>query len=297
MKRIYIAGCGGMLGEAFYEVFRADFELKCSDIDLNAPWLSYLDIRDLAAYRQEVSAFRPDYLFHLGACTDLEACELDPGNAHLTNTLAVEHAAAIANELDIPLLYIGTAGIFDGRKQVYDETDSPSPLGCYARSKYAGERHVRAHVRQHLVCRAGWMMGGGPAKDKKFVHKIMRQLREGRTELAIVNDKLGSPTYTRDFARNVRALLETQNWGLYNMVSSGTSSRVEVAAAILEFTGLKDRVRITEVPSAYFRDAYFAERPASECLLNSRLDRIGLNRMRDWRVALKEYIEDYCRRG
>ncbi|QTN30086.1 NAD(P)-dependent oxidoreductase [Rhodoferax sp. AJA081-3] len=293
MKKIYISGCGGMLGEAFYEVFGAGNLLKCTDIDVNAPWLTYLDIRDLDAYRKDVADFSPDYLFHLGACTDMEYCERNPENAWRTNAMAAENAAYIANELGIPLLYIGTAGIFDGHKQLFDDWDTPNPLSCYARSKYAGELFVREHVRQHLVCRGGWMMGGGPAKDKKFVQKIMRQLAQGKKELSIVNDKFGSPTYTHDFAHNVKVLLETEYWGVYNMACDGLTSRVEVARAILELRGLQDRVAISEVPSSHFREEYFAERPPSECLVNAKLKLRQLNTMRHWKVALKAYLDDY----
>ncbi len=293
MKRIYIAGCGGMLGAAFYEVFKAECTLKCTDIDVNAPWLSYMDIRDLSAYRKDVTEFQPDYLFHLGACTDMEDCERDPDNAWLTNTIAVENAVYIANELNIPLLYIGTAGIFDGQKQQFDDWDLPNPISCYARSKYAGEVFVREHVERHLVCRAGWMMGGGPAKDKKFVQKIMRQLANGVTELQIVNDRYGSPTYTIDFAHNVNALLKREYWGTYNMACSGLTSRLEVARAILELRGLSNQVRINEVPSTHFLTEYFAVRPPSECLVNAKLSLRQLNSMRPWKIALEAYLNDY----
>ena len=74
-KKIYAAGCGGMLGEAFYKVFSKQYELKCSDIDVNEDWLSFLDFRDLEAYKKDVTKFKPDYLFHIGAFTDLEFCE------------------------------------------------------------------------------------------------------------------------------------------------------------------------------------------------------------------------------
>ena len=93
MERIYIAGCGGMLGDAFYKVFGTDYKLKCTDIDLNEPWLSYLDFRDHESYRKDVMEFKPDYLFHLGAYTDLEYCELHPADTYATNTLSVENAA------------------------------------------------------------------------------------------------------------------------------------------------------------------------------------------------------------
>ena len=183
-------------------------DLRCTDIDVNEDWLDYLDFRDLDAYREDVLAFAPDYLFHLGALTDLEYCETHPDEAYATNALAVENAVYIANELDIPLLYIGTAGIFDGEQELYDDWDAPNPLGAYARAKWAGEEFVRQNARRYLICRAGWMMGGGPRKDKKFIQKLMRQLHDGSTELNVVDDKLGTPTYTRDFAHNVRLLLE-----------------------------------------------------------------------------------------
>jgi dTDP-4-dehydrorhamnose reductase len=178
-KKIYIAGCGGMLGEAFYEQFRNDYDLKCTDKDVNEDWLSFLDFRDFEKYRQDVENFNPNYLFHLGAHTNLEFCEKNPEDTYLTNTLSVENAVFIANKLNIPLLYISTAGIFDGKKDLYDDWDTPNPLGVYARSKYMGERYVVENANKYLVCRAGWMMGGGPKKDKKFIQKLMKQLKEG----------------------------------------------------------------------------------------------------------------------
>ena len=128
-KKIYIAGCGGMLGEAFYRQFKDEYDIKCTDKDVNAPWLSFLDFRDFDAYKKDVEEFAPDYLFHLGAYTDLEWCEQNADEVYLTNTLCVENAVYIANKLDIPLLYISTAGIFDGKKQLYDDWDQPNPLG------------------------------------------------------------------------------------------------------------------------------------------------------------------------
>ena len=292
-RKIYIAGCGGMLGEAFHHVFGAKFELKCSDIDVNEEWLSYLDFRDFDAYRADVLAFRPEYLFHLGAHTSLEYCEEHPDDAYTTNTLAVENAVHIANELNIPLLYISTAGIFDGAQETYDDWDDPNPLGHYARSKFVGERFVAANCRQHLICRAGWMMGAGPKKDKKFIQKLMKQLKDGKRELFIVDDKLGTPTYTRDFARNVELLLEKRFWGIYNMVCSGVTSRLEVAEYLVGALGVSDTVKITPVHSDFFAQEYFAARPPSERLLTVKLDLRGLNVMRDWRECLREYLAEY----
>jgi len=232
-EKIYIAGCGGMLGEAFYEQFKDNYDLKCTDIDLNEKWLSYLDFRDLDSYWEDVESFTPQYLFHLGAHTDLEYCERNVEDSYLTNTTSVENAVYIANGLDIPILYVSTAGIFDGNKQLYEDWDKPNPLGVYARSKYYGERFVVENARIYYICRAGWMMGAGPLKDKKFIQKIMLQLKEGKKELHVVNDKDGTPTYTHDFAKNVKALIQTGYVGLYNMVCGGQTSRLEVAQEII----------------------------------------------------------------
>jgi dTDP-4-dehydrorhamnose reductase len=282
-----------MLGEAFYKVFGERFDLKCTDKDVNEDWLSFLDFRDFEAYRQDVGDFRPEYLFHLGAHTSLEYCEENYEDAYRTNTLAVENAVHIANALNIPLLYISTAGIFDGAQETYDDWDEPNPLGHYARSKFVGEKFVAANCRRHLVCRAGWMMGAGPKKDKKFIQKLMQQLKDGKTELFVVDDKLGTPTYTRDFARNVELLLEKEFWGIYNMVCSGVTSRLEVAEYLIRALGLEQAVKVTPVSSDYFKAEYFAQRPPSERLVTAKLDLRGLNVMRDWRVCLEEYLEDY----
>ncbi len=280
-----------MLGQAFYRAYR-DIELRCTDIDSNESWLSHLDFRDLERYRRDVRDFKPDALFHLGAHTDLEFCELNVDDAYATNAMAVSNAVHIANELEIPLIYVSTAGIFDGRKDAYDERDAPNPLGHYARSKYLGERCVVDHAHQYLVCRAGWMMGGGPDKDKKFVQKIMAQLKAGKTEICAVDDKLGSPTYTHDFAANARLLLESECRGLYNMTGLGQTSRLEVAREMVEILGLTERVDVKAVDSSFFGQEYFAARPRSERLVNRKLELEGLNIMRDWRIALGEYLRN-----
>lgn len=292
-KKIYLAGSGGMLGEAFYRVFKDEFELKCTDKDVNTDWLSFLDFRDLDKYRADVKAFKPDYLFHIGAYTDLEFCELNIDDTYATNTLAAENAVYIANELNIPLLYISTAGIFGGEKESYDDWDTPHPLGHYARSKYMGERYVIEHANRYIICRAGWMMGGGPSKDKKFINKLIKQLVDGKRELFIVDDRDGTPTYTVDFARNVRVLFEKEYWGLYNLVCKGQTSRMEVATELVKVLGLSDKVKLNSVSSDYFKDTYHAPRPACERLVNKKLDIRGINVMRDWRVALQDYMDTY----
>lgn len=291
--RVYIAGCGGMLGEAAHKVFSETHDVACSDIDLNADWLSYCDFRDFQQYKTEVEKFAPDVLIHLGAHTDLEYCEREPDDAYRTNTLSVEHACTLANAHGLPLVYISTAGIFDGEKLLYDDWDQPNPLGVYARSKYMGELYVQRAVAKHYIFRAGWMMGGGPAKDKKFISKMMKQIQAGATVLNVVDDKLGTPTYTIDFARNIERMLHTEYYGLYNQVCGGETGRFEVAEELVNVLGLADRIAVKPVHSDYFAKDYYAPRPPCERLVNYKLDLRGMNGMRDWRVSLKEYIADY----
>tara|TARA_B100001175_G_C19514304_1_gene646178 strand:- start:4652 stop:5542 length:891 start_codon:yes stop_codon:yes gene_type:complete len=292
IKKIFIAGCGGMLGKAFYDEFKTDYRLTCSDIDLNEDWLIYQDFRDLKSYRDTVIDSNPDILIHMGAHTDLEYCENNIEDAYMTNTLSVENATYITNELNIPLVYISTAGIFDGSKDIFDDWDNPNPLCVYARSKFLGEQIVKENCKRYFIFRAGWMMGGYN-KDKKFIFKIIKQIESGVKELNIVNDKNGTPTYTIDFAKNVRLILEKELYGLYNLVCSGITSRIEVTREILKILKKEKEIKINEVNSDFFSQTYFAKRPKSERLVNRKLDLRGLNLMRDWKIALQEYLKNY----
>ena len=290
MKKIYISGCGGMLGDAFYKHFSKSYEIEASDINLSETWLKYLDTRNFGEYKDAVFKFGPDTLIHLGAITSLEECDKDYNNAYLTNTLSVENATLIANSLNIPIIYISTAGIFDGKKELYDDWDLPNPQGHYARSKYNGEIYVENNAIKYLILRAGWMMGGGPQKDKKFVNKIIMQIKANKKNINVVNDKLGTPTYTFDFVKNTDLLLKKEIWGKYNLVCEGVSSRIEVAREILKILNKDKTININEVDSSFFAKEYFSFRPSSERLINSKLNLRSLNIMRDWKICLKEYL-------
>ena len=290
-KKIFLSGVGGMLGEAFYEVFSKKYTLKCTDKDVNEDWLERLDFCDSEKYRLTVEEFSPDYLFHIGAFTDLEYCENNRQATFETNTESVKTAVKISNNLNIPLLYISTAGIFDGLKEFYDENDEPKPMGVYAISKYEAEKFVVQNSKKFIICRAGWMMGGGPKKDKKFVKKILQQLKDGKKELFIVDDKFGTPTYTNDFAKNTLALIESNNFGLYNMACEGNTSRLEVTEEILKILNLSKKIKINKVNSDYFSKTFFAKRPNCENLLNKKLNDKKLNLMRPWKETLREYLK------
>ena len=167
-----------------------EYEVCASDIDLNSDWLNFLDFRDLDAYKDAVLNFRPDYLFHLGAYTDLEYCEKNIDDTYSTNTLSVENAVQIANSLQIPILFISTAGIYDGKKELYDDWDTPNPLGTYARSKYLGERYVLENANKAFVCRAGWMMVEALKKTKNLLTRLCSNLNLVRKNCMLLMIKM-----------------------------------------------------------------------------------------------------------
>jgi dTDP-4-dehydrorhamnose reductase len=200
----------------------------------------------------------------------------------------------IAQELRIPLVYISTAGIFDGKQEFYNDFDAPNPLSIYAKSKYYGEVFVQRRLQEHFVFRAGWMMGGGAKKDKKFVNKIYQQLKAGKTEIFVVDDKLGTPTYTDSFAQGILHVVQNGPFGLYNQVCDGSCSRYDVAVELIRLLGLSNSVRVTKVPSDYFSTEYFAPRPASEKLVNLKLNARKLSVMPHWKDALREYVKQFA---
>ncbi len=293
--RVLITGSGGMLGSAVYPAFvRAGHDTVATDLvprpEPGLP-MDKLDVRDHAAVSAMVRELRPEMILHLAAETDLERCETDPDHAYLTNALGTQNVALCAAESRIPLVYISTAGVFDGQKreQPYTEFDRPNPINVYGGSKYEGELIVGRLVSRHFIVRAGWMVGGRE-RDHKFVAKVVSQIKSGATTIHAVTDKLGTPTYTEDFARNLLVLIGTPFYGLYHMTCEGSGSRLDVARAILDYYGRTD-IELVPVESSFFAETYFAPRPRSEMMRNYVLELRDLNLMRPWRVALRAYLD------
>ena len=137
------------------------------------------------------------------------------------------------------------------------------------------------------------MIGGGD-RDHKFVGRILDQIRAGARVLHAVTDKLGTPTYTEDFAENLIALIESQRYGLFHMACRGEGSRFDVARAIVDHLGLVD-IEVRPVGSDYFATSFPAPRPHSEMMRNRMLELHSLDRMRHWQVALGDYLEGVIR--
>ena len=292
-KKVFIAGCGGMLGKAVYEKFAPRCQVLATDIDLNEPWLEYGDVIDYQKISEKAFKFEPDLLINLAALTDLEYCEKNPEIAWKTNALGAENMALISKKLNAIHIYISTAGIFDGQIEYYNDFVRPNPISIYAKSKYYGEEIIEKMLDDYFIFRAGWMMGGGYEKDKKFINKIFKQILDGRKELCVVEDKLGTPTYTINFAESMFEIVQTGFYGLYNMVCEGSCSRYDVAVEFIRLLGLEKEIKINIVDSGYFKEEYFAPRPHSEKLLNLKLSARGINYMKNWRVCLRDYVESF----
>jgi dTDP-4-dehydrorhamnose reductase len=298
--RILATGAAGMLGTSLVPTFvAAGHDVVATDIDLTnpSPWgadhpnIDWLDVRDREAVRAAFKTTEPELLLHLAAETSLELSDADPDHAFLTNTVSTKYLALECRERDIPMVFISTAGVFDGVKEgAYTEFDQPNPLNTYGASKFEAEKLVQSLLDRWYIIRAGWMVGGGAGKDHKFVARILEQVRGGATTIHAVGDKYGTPTYTYDFGKCLLNLLDSDLYGIYHMACEGDGNRYDIAAFILDRLG-RDDIELVEVESDFFRDEFPSVRPRSEIMRNMALDLQGMNLMRPWPVALEEYLE------
>lgn len=280
-----------MLGSYLVPLFETTHETWSVDIVNEKDTLQYGDIRDRSQMQLYIESMSPDVVINLAAITDLEDCERDVHNCYMTNAIGSMFLCDLCERRRIDYVYISTAGIFDGDKEFYTDYAKGNPINAYGMSKYLAEVHASRYTKS-WVFRAGWMMGGGIEKDKKFVGKVLRQVRNGATRILAVNDKFGAPTYASDFAMSIhRHVNEGLFHGVYNMVSTGSASRFEVAQEMKKIMGWED-IEVIEATSDDFSEEYFANRPRSEILVNRELDGLEKNYMRDWRICLKEYLSN-----
>lgn len=290
-KKYLVFGSGGMLGNEFIKILPKT--TLFTDKDVNNTQIEYCDIRNFEHVKTIISGYKPDFIINLAAITDLEYSELNPDDCFLTNTIAAINLFDFAKELDVPYIFISTAGIYGNQKEYYTEDDQPTPLSIYGKSKFFTEQFLlNQNYKKFYIFRAGWMMGGGKTLDKKFINKIYKIIQSGKKELHVVSDKSGVPTFTKDFATSILKHIENGlPYGLYNQVCNGEASRYDVANEMVKH--LKLDIKVIEVESDYFKDSYFAERPKSEKLINNKLNNLNMNYMRDWKICLVEYLNEF----
>lgn len=290
-NKVFVAGANGMLGTAFQGLIKNKENYLFTDKEIG-PNITFCDITDSGTLTRLIHDYKPDLIINFAALIDLEYCEKNESECYEVNTGSALHLFKLSIKYNIPYIFISTAGIFGNEKEYWTEQDEPNPLSYYGQSKCNTEAILNASAyKKWWIFRAGWMMGGGPAKDKKFVNKIIKQIDAGANELFVVDDKTGAPTYTKDFASSIlRHLDEDLPYGLYNMVGQGEVSRYEVAEEIVNYLMLD--INVNKVNSDHFKDEYFAPRPNSEKLINEKLNNLGRNYMRDWKECLHEYLDE-----
>ncbi len=292
--KILVTGGAGMLGSSLCPTLsKRQHEIFITDLAPPNTQIEHLDVRNLKQIEEMVTKVKPDVIMHLAAETDVDKCELEPDTAFLTNTIGTKNVALVCQKRKIELAYISTVGVFYGDKhEPYTEFDEPNPINFYGRSKLEGEKIVQNLLKHYYIVRAGWMFGGGPTRDKKFVGKIIKLISETKN-LKVVNDKIGSPTYTVDFSECLADLIETGYYGLYHFTNNGSGSRFDVAKKIVDFLGKSD-VMIEPVSSACF--PLPATRANSEMSRNYKLELLKMGTTRTWEEALEDYIETYWKK-
>jgi dTDP-4-dehydrorhamnose reductase len=272
--KIFATGANGMLGS-----YLPDDAIK-TDIDT-------LNVRDRQAVSDAVEEHRPDFVFHLGAQTNVDLCEQDPEAAFRTNALGTQNVALACAAHGATLVYVSTGSVFGGAKpEPYHEFDLPDPANLYAYSKHAGERFVLQLAPHSYIVRAGWMIGGGPHTEKKFIAKMLERA-ESAGKIMAVTDKWGSVTYGGDIMRGMLRLVETGQFGTYHLVNEGICTRYDIAVEVNRYFG--EPYEVEPVTSAMF--PLPAPRPRSEALQNLMLHLNGWDWMQEWRPALRAYLE------
>lgn len=275
--KILITGAKGQLGHDLIDVLGSEHELYPFDLDL--------DVTDYAKVMSKVRAIKPDIIINSAAYTDVDGCESNVTTAYKVNALGPHNLALAGRETGAPLVSISTDFVFDGHKTLpYDEFDQTNPLSVYGRSKLAGETLIREVLPEHYIVRTAWLYGrnGG-----NFV-KTMLKIADERETINVVDDQVGSPTFSRDLAVRISEIMLTGWYGTYHATNAGSASWYELARAALAFSGF-DQDKIKPIKTADLNRP--APRPAYSVLRNLAMELRGLPPMRPYEEALREFCQ------
>ncbi|MGQ9645858.1 MAG: dTDP-4-dehydrorhamnose reductase [Thermodesulfobacteriota bacterium] len=284
MRKILVIGAKGMLGRDLVETLRRAFpgdEITGWDVE-------EIDIQEERNTIARMGNLQPEVVVNVAAYTDVDGCELDEKKAFAVNAEGMRHVALGAAACEAKLIALSTDYIFDGKKErPYLEDDPPGPLNVYGLSKWKGEQYVQQLVKNHLIIRTQWLYG---KHGRNFVVSILRQARE-KGVLRVVNDQMGSPTYTVDLSQAISLLIQRGAQGIFHVANRDTCTWYDYAQTILEFTGVEG---VKVVPISSKQLAAPAVRPAYSVLDTTKLKReIGLT-LRPWKEALRDYLSS-CR--
>lgn len=286
--KILITGSSGMLGVDLCRELGRDFELYGADVRRAGGRVQKFyrcDITKKQSILTIVKKIKPDIIIHTAAMTNVDGCELNPKKAYKINSLGTNNVVSACKAVDAVLIYISTDFVFDGKKKKpYIETDKPHSLGVYADSKLKGENAVKKILKKYFIIRTSWLFG---KHGQNFVDTILK-LAKKENCLKVVNDQVGSPTYTKDLAKAIHVLIDKiySGTGIYHVSNSGSISWFDYAREILRLKNMHTKI----VPISSKELDRPAKRPAMSVLDNSKFIKYTGYRMRNWQEALKEYV-------
>jgi dTDP-4-dehydrorhamnose reductase len=274
--KILVSGGRGLLARNILPLLGERFDLVVYDID---EW----DITSLSAGRELMKLHRPDVVLNLAAMTDVDGCEDRADLAQKVNAQGAGIVAELCSAAGAQLLHVSTDYVFDGTKgSPYREDDEPGPASVYGRTKLAGERMVFEKLAGAAVVRSQWLYGKG---GTSFVDKITKLARE-HGKVRVVDDQRGSPTYARDLAAPIIAIIEKGLAGIYHVSNSGSCSWFEFAGAIFSILGMD----VEASPISSRELGRKAVRPANSVFDLTKLEHDTGIGMRRWMEALREYL-------
>ena len=252
--------------------------------------LKDIDVCDYKVSESVLKKINPDIVINTAAFHDVDLCEGEVLSAFKVNVMGVKNLAMICKEIDVPLMHFSTDYIFDGKKKKpYIEDDCARPLSLYGISKLAGEQVMQYILDKYYIIRLCGLYGHAGCVGKgniNFVEQMIK-LSENKKEIKVVNDQIVTPTSTMDVAKKLFELIQTGKYGIYHMTNTGSCSWYEFTCEILKFMKLTTRV----LPTTTDQFGAKARRPQYSVLDNSNLRKIGLADLRNWKEALKDYIE------
>ncbi|MCI6675879.1 MAG: dTDP-4-dehydrorhamnose reductase [Clostridiales bacterium] len=277
--RVLVTGVKGQLG---YDVVN---ECKKQGIEPVGVDIEEMDITDEAAVRKVITESYVDAVIHCAAYTAVDAAEDNVDICRKVNAGGTENIAKVCKELDLKMMYISTDYVFDGQgERPWLPDDERHPLNVYGQTKCEGEYAVEKYLDKYFIVRIAWVFG---VNGKNFI-KTMLRLGEERGAVSVVNDQIGSPTYTFDLAVLLVDMIQTEKYGRYHATNEGLCSWYEFACEIFKQAGME--VAVTPVSAEQFPAK--AKRPSNSRMSKDKLEENGFHRLPTWQDALSRYLKE-----